>query len=1313
VRKLANIFEHLPMSIFMTCILGVVAIIVALYLYRPQLRQIRFGSIIVLSIIIIGSAGFKVFASYNHSDKVNNDILEQYKLADWVIHAEQPTSSLYVKHAWQKNPTLENKLFYTFALIKNNNFSRGKHLLEELIDGTSEQLEWLDEAALQTLLNNIESYDDEELAEASREDHVPEFADVIDQEIEAFKQHVASTIQLDEQSLQLVTQFDIDRVQSLAASGDDEALYDIQDQLGRTLDDMGETNESPLLKKEIAKVAYFIGDSHRAEEILVDVVLKSPTDQEAIGLLSDIYLSGDVTPSEETKKLPQYHHAELLTAREKMQSFQEWKDQVDLEDTLAQSDSESNASESKREEDERPDYLFDSGDLLANEMTYTLIQSMDEPSEDPEMSIRLSRYHFNKGKNDEAKQQIQDVLKNSEHLSTEEQYIINTIEYHDQKLKQSIDTSSFMERQTHLQEIYHSKEDLFNNFHMPSLESSPNIADQSYEHFLTESIRHPQDKNVSIMTIDADESGSVTMYVNTENVDSIDKEKFNITDNDDQIEDFTIDKIGENLEEDTFDRSIGLVIDVSGSMEGERIKVARNSSKAFVHRIKDFEQAELVKFESNPTLVQAFTDKKRSLIDGINALTSGGGTNITDALLYEMDRIKDEDGHKVIFIFSDGEDDNFSRVESRTQIIDLANAYGISIFAVGFGAGYETLSEVASETGGMYIAAPNEATIDEGFKHVEQALEDTYKVNYKLADPTKGKHLVKIDYQGLTDKKHYFLGEDDQDLELDPSDFEVFQMSPSTIYQTNEEYVKATLSGKNMDDLASVTIGNEDIKIEKVSNDETVDILIPGDLTLGQHILVAKSKDNEQSEIEFTVSKADPKDEIPFGWATLYGDMCQTDGNQIKCMGDPSIDHFIYPESSKMTLTDDETLDFNGARFNIDQAKLTFFKNDLGSSQTTMDGDMTLTKADDHGEKFSLAYEGRDQLSINKLGIEVELNNMTYTAHPEKQPGTFTSESKLNSIPDEVIDIANVEGYKVLNTLAPFLSTDFGLALTISPSEANIKGSVDLGDIGLLGIKMKNPLSAVEYDDLNKRFAIEGEFGNFSFLGKKIDAVIPIKSAQYSLGYEPGFKFKLGLTLKGNYPLGTTGLSLTKIGGHIDWTSRREAGLEAALGTVANEPVKELIRQVNSIKIATFQPFNIDPKSGDILALEVDGGVSNAFTSNWEATGTATGKVLGFEVLELAGRINNYLLQSSLEISKVANLKGEATIIYEDPNYHRYLTANTDASITKKLPLGVELKGELHTRFVPANIRRSEIRLVGKAGPFDFSITTDDLDLFN
>src|SRR5690625_7577244 len=110
----------------MTCILGVVAIIVALYLYRPQLRQIRFGSIIVLSIIIIGSAGFEVFASYNHYDKVNNDILEEYKLAEWVIHAEQTTSCLYVKHAWQTKTTLENKLLYIFTRIIINNISCSK-----------------------------------------------------------------------------------------------------------------------------------------------------------------------------------------------------------------------------------------------------------------------------------------------------------------------------------------------------------------------------------------------------------------------------------------------------------------------------------------------------------------------------------------------------------------------------------------------------------------------------------------------------------------------------------------------------------------------------------------------------------------------------------------------------------------------------------------------------------------------------------------------------------------------------------------------------------------------------------------------------------------------------------------------------------------------------------------------------------------------------------------------------------------------------------------------------------------------------------
>src|SRR5690625_1838786 len=172
------------------------------------------------------------------------------------------------------------------------------------------------------------------------------------------------------------------------------------------------------------------------------------------------------------------------------------------------------------------------------------------------------------------------------------------------------------------------------------------------------------------MTVEADEDGTVSMYVGTENIKSLSKKDVTLTDNNDDIEDFTIEKMSDLSGKDDFERSIGLVIDVSGSMQGDRIEVAKNASKSFIQGIKDYEQAELVSFESSPSLIQDFTGNKQSLIQGVNGLEANGGTNITDALIFEMERLKDQVGHKVLFIFSDGEDDQFSQVESRAQVID-------------------------------------------------------------------------------------------------------------------------------------------------------------------------------------------------------------------------------------------------------------------------------------------------------------------------------------------------------------------------------------------------------------------------------------------------------------------------------------------------------------------------------------------------------------------------------------------------------------------------------------------------------------------
>src|SRR5690625_4801275 len=863
------------MITFIVVILSVLMILGACYLYRPQLKLLRFGGLIAITLVIVGTAGWQVVTSYQFPEQESNDLIEQYRLADLLLDSKQ-SSVLHVKHRWEENPSLENKLLFAFSLLKSNELERGKHLLQELIDHTSKKEKWMDHEAIGHLVEEVNKYQSDHQENESTKHTTTDlpFERLIDEQLEAFKKYIADQSSIDLGTLDLAARFDVDRLQVLASSGDSEELSQIESDFYEKLNHGEDDAQIPqLLKNEYAKVGLFFGNISEAESILVDSILQNPADQEAVTLLTEIYLTNTAEPSDEARRLPQYHHAQLLAGREKMAKFAEWTHQeTDESELIPDPAQEAEANSDVDESADLPSYLLNNEQTLANELAYALIKSTGSTEENVDLMIRLSNYYFNKGDNEEASEEIHKVLIQSERLTAEEQYLMNTIEYNDEMLKQSTSSNNFIERQNYLQEIYDAKEGLYHQFHTPKHMHEQNTSEESFEHFLSESIRNPEDRNLSIMTVEADEDGTVSMYVGTENIKSLPKKDITLTDNSDEIEDFTIEKMSELSGDDDFERSIGLVIDVSGSMQGDRIEVAKNASKSFIQEIKDYEQAELVSFESSPSLIQDFTNQKQSLIQGVNGLEANGGTNITDALIFEMERLKDQEGHKVLFIFSDGEDERFSQVESRAQVIDLANRYGISIFAIGFGAGYETLSEVANETGGTYIATPNEATIDRGFKYIEDLLATTYKITYKLDDPEEGRHVVTIDYDHLTDQKEYFIGDLDDDLSPpvnDRSGFTIYQVVPSTIYQTNDEHVKVTVKGSQLKDLTSVHVGNVEVDIANIVDDETVELSIPMELTMGKHVLTARNKKQQKATTELTIANAGPKDKVQFGWATL------------------------------------------------------------------------------------------------------------------------------------------------------------------------------------------------------------------------------------------------------------------------------------------------------------------------------------------------------------------------------------------------------------------------------------------------------------
>jgi len=129
--------------------------------------------------------------------------------------------------------------------------------------------------------------------------------------------------------------------------------------------------------------------------------------------------------------------------------------------------------------------------------------------------------------------------------------------------------------------------------------------------------------------------------------------------------------------------SLGIALDTSGSMAGEKMNAARAAIGRFVSDLLDRDdELFLYRFSNYPVLVQGWTRDRRELLDPLDRLTPNGATAMYDAVakaipLAEQGRNR----KKALVIISDGND-----TSSRTEIRDLKEQIRQSevlVYAVG------------------------------------------------------------------------------------------------------------------------------------------------------------------------------------------------------------------------------------------------------------------------------------------------------------------------------------------------------------------------------------------------------------------------------------------------------------------------------------------------------------------------------------------------------------------------------------------------------------------------------------------------------
>lgn len=129
--------------------------------------------------------------------------------------------------------------------------------------------------------------------------------------------------------------------------------------------------------------------------------------------------------------------------------------------------------------------------------------------------------------------------------------------------------------------------------------------------------------------------------------------------------------------------SLGIVLDTSGSMEGEKMDAARAALNRFLYDLLD-QQDEifLYTFDDDPRLVQGWTSDRQLLGRAINRLRASGATAMYDAVAEALPlAASGRHQKKAIVIVSDGND-----TSSRTPLVDLKQLVRegeVLIYAIG------------------------------------------------------------------------------------------------------------------------------------------------------------------------------------------------------------------------------------------------------------------------------------------------------------------------------------------------------------------------------------------------------------------------------------------------------------------------------------------------------------------------------------------------------------------------------------------------------------------------------------------------------
>lgn len=212
---------------------------------------------------------------------------------------------------------------------------------------------------------------------------------------------------------------------------------------------------------------------------------------------------------------------------------------------------------------------------------------------------------------------------------------------------------------------------------------------------------------------------------------------------------------------------LGLMLDASGSMQAD-MKLAQGAAIKFLNMLPEAEDITLVDFDTQVRITRYPQRDFARLIERIRQRKPAGWTALYDALGNYLDGAEQQDGRKIMVMYTDGGDTRSALTLSDT--LELLKAGHTTVYAIGLvdNAGSArsqmqmTLRQLAETTGGQAFFPTAMKDVEDAYAKVLAEINGQYHLGYvstnSAADGAWRKVEIKVKRDGLRvrSRKGYF-----------------------------------------------------------------------------------------------------------------------------------------------------------------------------------------------------------------------------------------------------------------------------------------------------------------------------------------------------------------------------------------------------------------------------------------------------------------------------------------------------------------------------------------------------------------------------